>query len=807
MASSPSDVEIVAPPPPLVLREEEPLPSSLDKHHHNLMISPGREGSKIDEPVTTTSMSSSSSMSLDDNMLQVTSFPGREGGEDNISVDLTQVRTHPGDNLVDSSTRRKRNFHRRKSDPVTLKKIPKIEPQSDPESRHGTQISDFNSNKIGRADGFVPFLMDDEEDDDDDEIVKDDDFTRRRRLLSMSTTTSGRTRSRKSSTCRQKLQKISPPPPVKERDPEMYHFHWKNHLPHILSSFESLLGQETFCDVTLICDDNDHDDLIVPLKAHRIVLSACSEYFGRMLAEHPCKHPVIVLKDYAAWEVRALLEFMYRGEVVIGLDRVDALMKSAKSLEIRGLTEALLENAFRTNLPKHPNKQVNSNNTPAELSNHKLLLVPDSLPSTALNLSHHPHHTLSRRHNLRHNHLVEEEGDLLRHHNNFTSGPELESSFGESSPPTSDDATPLLDLIDLNNSKNQAHFHHNSLIMPRRKQARPRRRSGDFIAQDLRKVVPNEVVGGKLMRNEINNDEKLYDEEEDDDSLCGGRGSFDEDSFEENFSSGRGQNRLLSEKFGSTGGEMSFSGERDVDDEEEMEELLPPRGKSSSPSPRHDGDDDEKDEDRLEEEDNMGDDDQGIIDYTMPPIAIVGGGGNGNKATRGGMNEHVEPGVTSGWNDSLQHRHLAFLRNYNLAMAQSGKLAKLSEPDMDEQHHPHHHHHIHNHPHRRGSSSSPSPTKPPHPFLPRPDQLLSSFPFLLPGLLPHNHHNNAPHPQTRQLPLPFLLQEMVDPQPEVLNTTIEPTIRHPPRPHRSHFLLLPQETASSHPPAPCRSHH
>lgn len=65
---------------------------------------------------------------------------------------------------------------------------------------------------------------------------------------------------------------------------------------------------------------------------------------------------------------------------------------------------------------------------------------------------------------------------------------------------------------------------------------------------------------------------------------------------------------------------------------------------------------------------------------------------------------------------------------------------------MDEQHHPHHHHHIHNHPHRRGSSSSPSPTKPPHPFLPRPDQLLSSFPFLLPGLLPPQPPQQCPPP-------------------------------------------------------------
>jgi len=136
---------------------------------------------------------------------------------------------------------------------------------------------------------------------------------------------------------------------------------WKNHEAHILSAFEALLESETFCDVTLVCDieeetkddeglEEDDAEKRVPegrmkddsssggvrkLKAHKIILSACSDYFQRIFADSPCKHSVIVLKDFQAWEIQALLDFMYRGEVDVSLERLDILVKSAESLQVR----------------------------------------------------------------------------------------------------------------------------------------------------------------------------------------------------------------------------------------------------------------------------------------------------------------------------------------------------------------------------------------------------------------------------------------------------------------------------------------
>ncbi len=57
---------------------------------------------------------------------------------------------------------------------------------------------------------------------------------------------------------------------------QQYCLRWNNHSESIVSEFEILLGQEDFVDVTLSCDKRS-------LKAHKVVLSACSAYFRRLL--------------------------------------------------------------------------------------------------------------------------------------------------------------------------------------------------------------------------------------------------------------------------------------------------------------------------------------------------------------------------------------------------------------------------------------------------------------------------------------------------------------------------------------------
>jgi hypothetical protein len=70
-----------------------------------------------------------------------------------------------------------------------------------------------------------------------------------------------------------------------------------------------------------------------------MVLSACSPYFQSMLYNTPDRHPIVFLRDVRYNEMKALLEFMYRGEVSVDQENLSSLLKVAEGLKIKGLAE------------------------------------------------------------------------------------------------------------------------------------------------------------------------------------------------------------------------------------------------------------------------------------------------------------------------------------------------------------------------------------------------------------------------------------------------------------------------------------
>ncbi len=67
--------------------------------------------------------------------------------------------------------------------------------------------------------------------------------------------------------------------------------------------------------------------------------SLCSSpYFQKIFIDNPCKHPIIVLKDVRGWEVQCIVDFMYKGETSVPETQLTGLIKAAESLKVRGLT-------------------------------------------------------------------------------------------------------------------------------------------------------------------------------------------------------------------------------------------------------------------------------------------------------------------------------------------------------------------------------------------------------------------------------------------------------------------------------------
>lgn len=76
------------------------------------------------------------------------------------------------------------------------------------------------------------------------------------------------------------------------------------------------------------------------LKAHKMVLAACSPYFQSLFLTNPCKHPIVILKDVRYVDLKAIIDFMYRGEVNVSQDQLSALLKTAEML--KGIYHELL---------------------------------------------------------------------------------------------------------------------------------------------------------------------------------------------------------------------------------------------------------------------------------------------------------------------------------------------------------------------------------------------------------------------------------------------------------------------------------
>ncbi|XP_063225305.1 uncharacterized protein LOC134532625 isoform X4 [Bacillus rossius redtenbacheri] len=115
-------------------------------------------------------------------------------------------------------------------------------------------------------------------------------------------------------------------------DEQQFCLRWNNFQTNITSQFEALRNEELFVDVTLACEGQR-------LKAHKVVLSACSPYFKELFTSNPCKHPILFMRDVEFCHLRALVEFMYAGEVNVAQAQLTAFLRTAESLHIRGLTE------------------------------------------------------------------------------------------------------------------------------------------------------------------------------------------------------------------------------------------------------------------------------------------------------------------------------------------------------------------------------------------------------------------------------------------------------------------------------------
>ncbi|KAI5706589.1 hypothetical protein M8J76_002187 [Diaphorina citri] len=126
---------------------------------------------------------------------------------------------------------------------------------------------------------------------------------------------------------------------------------WHNYQTSLLATLPQLLDGEDLTDVTLSAGGRH-------MKAHKVVLSACSHYFKQLFKEiDGYQHPVIILPGVEFNDLYALVTFMYNGEVNIYQQQLSSLLSMADALHIRGLADFTGQDPHDYSTSKHYSNQ------------------------------------------------------------------------------------------------------------------------------------------------------------------------------------------------------------------------------------------------------------------------------------------------------------------------------------------------------------------------------------------------------------------------------------------------------------------
>jgi len=108
---------------------------------------------------------------------------------------------------------------------------------------------------------------------------------------------------------------------------------WNEFDSNLRAAFKDFREEEDFFDVTLVCEEERQ------IEAHKIILSACSLLFRKILKQNKHQHPLIYLKDIKYSELLSLLNFMYLGEVQVAQEDLSTFLSAAEELKVNGLAQ------------------------------------------------------------------------------------------------------------------------------------------------------------------------------------------------------------------------------------------------------------------------------------------------------------------------------------------------------------------------------------------------------------------------------------------------------------------------------------
>merc|ERR1719347_843363 len=147
---------------------------------------------------------------------------------------------------------------------------------------------------------------------------------------------------------------------------EKYTLNWDTFSEHLKLMFKDLYQEGRYSDVTLVSDDQTQ------FKAHKIVLSACSPVFKKIIDSNPSQHPLIYLRGIQSYEMESILQFMYLGEGKFYHERMREFIKVAQDLEVREISDGVelpseeTEETIQENIPEEEIEEDLIEETPSQ---------------------------------------------------------------------------------------------------------------------------------------------------------------------------------------------------------------------------------------------------------------------------------------------------------------------------------------------------------------------------------------------------------------------------------------------------------
>ena len=108
---------------------------------------------------------------------------------------------------------------------------------------------------------------------------------------------------------------------------------WNEYEANTPSLIRQLFDDQKFTDVTLVTAGG------LQVKAHKFILSACSQLFEKIFLQNTHLHPFIYLNGIQYKNLVLITQFLYLGQCEVETKDLNSFLEAGKELEIHGLME------------------------------------------------------------------------------------------------------------------------------------------------------------------------------------------------------------------------------------------------------------------------------------------------------------------------------------------------------------------------------------------------------------------------------------------------------------------------------------